>query len=139
MKQLQDKYKFIHLFTRHPNQDNPPVPTRLPRLTYIRDKNKVPVACLAYSHHMEASGSVLRFGLSVHNPSDRFNREVAADLAIGRFVRSPIIIKFDANTTLKNMLHDLMVGLINDKNSPNRLKKAAKNYIDHNQAKANDV
>lgn len=51
-----------------------------PKIFYLRNKHGHRVACVA----SELDGDLLRFAVSSHNPKDKFSKDVARRVAVGR-------------------------------------------------------
>lgn len=108
------------------------VDLKLPRITYLRNESGFPVVCLAYSR---VSPDELRFGLSCHNPHDKFDRELARKIAVNRFGKKPMRFIFDVESaTLHDVLHDLMLKLeCGEYGVCKRVQKTASNYLNYNR------
>lgn len=129
------------------------VDLNVPRIIYIRNESGFPVACLAYSR---VAPNRLEFGLSCHNPCDKFDRKLARAIAEGRFKARPFVFEFDNDLApLRDVLHDLMIvlsgtdcsrGLLtggrgaplaqiygNQLLIPIRVQRAALNYLNYNK------
>lgn len=96
------------------------------RIMFLRSSNNQPVGCLAIS--IAKNGEVINYGLSVLHPTDKFNRSVARQLAIGRLVESPTTI-----TGIKfAKIHDvtnLVMSHVSSSDAPTRAVKAARNWL----------
>jgi len=119
---------------------NENVNVRAPKVTYLRDQRGMPVACVAYGFRVYDNGEfkdMLQFGISCHNPKDRFDRKLAREIAVGRFLKSPMFLSLDAsagtNPSLNRAFHELMLKLAGNwwtsGTIPMRVQGAAKNYI----------
>jgi hypothetical protein len=54
------------------------------RFVYVRDRKNFPAGCIAYEITRSVNGSSVTFGVSTHNPADKFSRHVAHQVALGR-------------------------------------------------------
>lgn len=103
----------------------------------------MPVACVAYGFRLDVGSSagatinMLQFGISCHNPKDRFDRKLAREIAVGRFLKNPMFLSIGASAgtspSLNRAFHELMLKLANrwwtSGTIPMRVQKAAMNYI----------
>lgn len=97
------------------------------RIFYIRNSKNVPVGCIA----MERVSGGFSFGVSTHNPADKFNRAIAREIAVGRFNKSALLMEilpreFDRNKTQKALMTLFRTKLMEDTRIPNRLCVALK-------------
>lgn len=102
--------------------------TREPKFTYIRNEKGFPVACLAYTRE----GDQFKYAVSVHNPKDKFNREMARKVAGGRLLKNPSLLHLLEEDTLKDALEVIMRSFSCEVlGAPTRLQKAAKQYLEY--------
>lgn len=99
------------------------------RIMFLRDSNNQPVGCLAIS--IAKSGEVISYGLSVLHPTDKFNRCVARQLAIGRLVEFPTKIQGIKNAKI-HTISTLVMSHIASSNAPTRAVKSARSWIRSN-------
>lgn len=96
------------------------------RFMFLRDSKDQPVGCLAIK--LNSTTSSLNYQLSVLNPSDKFNRKLAREIALGRLVNAPVELK-----CADNSMHFITLQIMNDlsKNAkaPARAVRAAKLWI----------
>ena len=101
------------------------------RVMYLRNDNGAPVGCLAIqADHKEC---VLRYGVSVLYPADKFDRKVARQLALGRLMEAPVtvrVIREDLN--MHDITRSVMRSLVLDRKAPARAIRAAKRWIETN-------
>lgn len=101
------------------------------RFIYLRDQNKQPHACVAVAFNKKTKQVV--YALSSLNPMDKFNREVARDLAVGRLLQRGNELDLsdlenpDCHTITRVILKDLLT-LDND-DLPSRARKLAKRWL----------
>lgn len=101
------------------------------RYIYLRDLKKQPVACIAVA--FDRKRSTVSYNLSVLNPLDRFDRDVARDLAVGRLCRDPV--KLDLSDTNEINSHVITRSILKDMLSwdtdllPSRARKAGKRWL----------
>lgn len=102
------------------------------RFVYLRDDKKQPIACLAVA--LDAETKKVAYGVSVLNPKDHFDRDVARDLAVGRLIRKTKTINLDHPTQEINghyITRRIMSDLLqcDHEELPARARKAAKKWI----------
>lgn len=95
--------------------------TMMTKYYYVRNSKGFPVACLAYEVDAERvpAGSgprYLKYGLSIYNPTDQFNRQIARSVAEGRMKKHGRSIRLDGQKTCQAMMLDLYE-LLSDPNS----------------------
>ena len=94
------------------------------RIMFLRNKVGRPIGCLAIL--LDRQMQSIKYQLSVLNPLDIFNKEIAKNIAIGRLDKKPFHIKMEPNT---NINWTVMSHLFNNKNAPTRARKAAKHWF----------
>jgi len=96
------------------------------QIFYLRDRNGQPVGCLAYVHFNDGQ---VDYQLSFLNPRDKFNREVARTIAIGRLIETPLTI----NVRKSHSRHDSIRSILNvvrkDSSIPSRARRAASLWL----------
>jgi hypothetical protein len=100
------------------------------RIVFLRGDGWRPVGCVAI--HVEPGSATLRYGLSVLNPTDNFDRKMARHLALGRLVEIPHTLKMHRHggeLTMHDITTMVMIDLVNRKGVPNRAAKAAKWWL----------
>jgi hypothetical protein len=100
------------------------------RIMYLRSETGHPVGCLAIQ--MNRHDSVISYQLSVLNPSDRFNRAVARQLALGRLLEEPLKVKLSREATMHDISEAVMRDILAYKDAPSRAIKAARLWIRQN-------
>lgn len=114
------------------------------RIQYLRESYTVnadgnvvagqPVGCVAIKVSQKAGPRWLSYQLSVLNPRDRFNRELARQLALGRLVEKPVSIRVTGTLTMKGITELVMLDIARDKSAPGRARKAAKRWLAQSDA-----
>jgi len=98
---------------------------------FLRGSDNHPVGCVAIESD-RSSPNRLSYQVSVLNPSDKFDRAVARQLAIGRLVEKPIV--FHTSHNVENM-HDIsqevMFDIANSPTLPKRAVKAARDWCNN--------
>lgn len=61
------------------------------RFMYVRDRLRNPVGCLAFSY--EKGSDEVRFNFSSVNPKDDLDKKVGRQLALGRLIEDPFLVK----------------------------------------------
>lgn len=100
------------------------------RVMFLRSVDDKPVGCVVINvdRHLKR----IEYQVSTLNPLDKFNREVARLLAIGRLVESPFHLWLPNKAGLHEISRRVMVHMANNKAVPNRSRKAAKNWVHKN-------
>lgn len=99
------------------------------KIMFIRDSKRQPVACLATKFSRD-SGNVY-VGMSVLNPCDRFNREMARSLAVGRAITQPVVVKADSSANAHDISRLIMNSIVSSGfvGIPARVIRAAKLWL----------
>ena len=100
------------------------------RVQYLRNSKGQPVGCVAIKLHQTGKATnTVTYQVSVLNPDDQFNREVARQLALGRMVEKPCSVavkraasKFEITTAVFDQIQ-------HDTRMPSRARKAAKMWL----------
>lgn len=92
------------------------------RVMYLRDRNGQNVGCVAME---ETDDNYTEFQVSVLNPTDRFNREVARTLAIGRLVEKPLNVRVGGKPSRHDIARAVMRAISKDSGMPSRARRAA--------------
>lgn len=101
------------------------------RVQYLRNSKGQPVGCVAIKLHQTGKAiNTVTYQVSVLNPEDQFNRQVARQLALGRMVEKPCSVavkrsasKFDITTAVFGQIQ-------HDTSMPARARKATKMWLD---------
>lgn len=106
------------------------------RITYLRDVKGQPVGCLAIGPITPNGklGHQVSYNLSVLNPSDKFDRKIAREIATGRLGKNPEChtVPVPENADMHMITRSVMVDIIDSKSMPTRAIKAAKLWVaDH--------
>lgn len=107
---------------------------------FLRSASGLPVGCIAID--VNELTETVSYQLSVLNPTDKFNREVARVMALGRLVEKPIdvassrVASAGVFTNDKVSMHKVsqavMLDIFNSK-APARATKAAQLWLKNNQ------
>lgn len=104
------------------------------RFQYLRDEKGQPVGCLAIKL-VETSktdeGTIIQFQLSVLNPADRFNRDLARNIALGRLKTSAHTAMMIGEVSKNRITRTVMYAVSVDKSLPARAVKAAKLWLEN--------
>ncbi len=100
------------------------------RVMFLRNPDNKPVGCVVINvdRHLKR----IEYQVSTLNPLDKFNREVARLLAVGRLVEAPFHLWLPNKAGLHEITRRVMVHIAQNKTVPNRSRKAAKNWV-HNR------
>jgi hypothetical protein len=101
------------------------------RVMYLRgSKHHNPVGCAVIS--MDRRRTYVDYQISVLNPKDKFDRKVARQLAIGRWMENPIRVLLPKNANMHTVSEMVMRDLVGRKGAPARAVKAAENWLHYN-------
>lgn len=106
------------------------------RITYLRDLKGQPVGCLAIAPICSDGqfGHKVSYHLSVLNPTDKFDRKIAREIATGRLDKNPEChtVPVPENADMHMITRSVMVDIMDSKSMPTRAVKAAKLWVaDH--------
>jgi len=96
------------------------------RFMYLRNNAGVPEACVAYRVDESFGNGHVSFGLSVHNPADKWDRRVARYMAAGALLLEPSFTFVADNDRTTNTVATAVATL---GGFPTRAKKAAKIWL----------
>ena len=96
------------------------------RFMYLRNSAGVPEACVAYRVDESFGSGHVSFGLSVHNPADKWDRKVARYMAAGALLLEPTFTFVADNDRTTNAVATAVATL---GGFPTRAKKAAKIWL----------
>ena len=95
------------------------------RFMFLRTDKGVPVSCVAMK--VSKSGEVT-YGVSTQHPKDRFNRKVARELALGRMVSKPEVVKVNT-ISMHEISRTVVADLLKKEATPTRAYMAAKKWL----------
>lgn len=102
------------------------------RFFYLRDNRQQPVACVAVAFDKDLKQAA--YGISVLNPKDRFDRNVARDIAVGRLIRNPNKVNLfcpskdiTCHLITEKIMQDLLMW--DSSELPARARKAASQWL----------
>jgi hypothetical protein len=98
------------------------------RIMFLRDKSGQPVGCIAIV--VSEKKSRVRYQISVLNPSDKFDRDLARHIALGRLVEKPFEIKLNGQLNQIVITKEVMNALKANEGVPMRARKAATLWLD---------
>jgi len=102
------------------------------RVQYLKDANGHYVGCIAIREHEAAPGerfALVEYRVSVRNPEDEFDKDVARQLALGRMVEAPYTVRVPAHPNLHEVSAAIMKDITRDVGVPSRAKRAAKLWL----------
>lgn len=105
------------------------------RVQYLRDENGHLVGCIAIREHAASAGehyALVEYRLSVRNPEDNFDKDVARQLAVGRLVEAPYTCRVAAHPNMHEVGAAVMKDISRDSNAPSRARRAAKAWLRRN-------
>lgn len=113
----------------------PKVAVEPARIIYIRDVKRVPIGCLSYKIERRNRSVRVLYGVSTHNPADKFNRARGRDIAVSRMTTDPkkctikgLDLDDDSSTiSLNDILDFVYESLLEDETVPQRLKRVLAN------------
>lgn len=99
--------------------------------------NTNPVGCIAIDLSEPTEGEnptrQIRYQVSVLNPSDKFDRKVARQLAKGRLVESPLVIpRVKSDIDMTGVTEQVMLDIAWREELPSRARKAAARWFGWN-------
>lgn len=97
------------------------------RVMFLRSNDGRPIGCVAIA--VDRKKRTLRYGLSVLNPADKFDRKVARQLAIGRLIEVPASVSVRADANMHDITRTVMQDLLTDIKTPSRAVRAAKFWL----------
>jgi hypothetical protein len=98
---------------------------------YLRDKTGKPLGCVAISR--SKNGKQVRYQVSVANPVDKFERDLARHIAYGRLLEKPVRINgFVTESTQFDVNWAIMYNIATNKSLPSRARKAAQLWLNRN-------
>jgi len=72
------------------------------RIRYVRDGKRHPVGCIVYGQPGIGTPSCVAW--SAFNPKDRFDKKIAREVALGRFLTHPVMLDMRGCTKFDNAL-----------------------------------
>ena len=99
------------------------------RYFYLRDTNGQPVGCLA----MQLMSDDIKYGISVLNPKDIFNRDLARSIAYGRLMHKPVVLGLSGALSYFSITQTVLSYVGADVSAPTRARKAAKLWLRKNK------
>ena len=110
------------------------------RIMFLRDRTGSPVGCLAIKteEHLYRT-AIVSYQLSVLNPADRFDREMARTIALGRLIERPIQIQMHSEASMHEITSVIMNDIRNDSTLPSRARRAANLWMRTSVVKSKSV
>lgn len=105
------------------------------RVQYLKDDNGHYVGCIAIKEHPAHPGehyTLVEYRVSVRNPADQFDKDVARHLALGRMVETPYTVRVPADPNMHEVSHAIMKDIARDSSEPSRARRAAKLWLRRN-------
>lgn len=97
------------------------------RIMFLRDQQNQPQGCIALT--LSQDGEFAYYRLSVLNPVDRFRRELARSIAIGRLVEGGIPVRLPKKANMHDISRAVMEDITKAPTAPTRAIKAAKYWL----------
>lgn len=97
------------------------------RIMFLRDQQSQPQGCIALT--LSQDGEFAYYRLSVLNPVDRFHRELARSIAIGRLVEGGIPVRLPKKANMHVISRAVMEDIVKAPSSPTRAVKSAKYWL----------
>ena len=102
------------------------------RVMFLRDESYNPVGCLVIS--VSKKTNKIRYQYSVRNPIDRFKRDLARQIALGRLVEKPLSAGLAlSNDNWTDITSVVMEQLVANESTPTRAVKSAKLWLNHHE------
>lgn len=105
------------------------------RVMYLKGKNGTRVGCLVFS--VDRKTNRASYQLSVLNPLDSFNKEVARQLAFGRLIDCPVTVSVAGAENMHAVAKSIMRSILKSNKAPSRAIKAAKLWLSASKKKVN--
>jgi len=104
---------------------------------FLRDRYGSAVGCLAIKlhRHTEYDQSMVSYQMSVLNPLDKFNRELARTIAKGRLLEAPHVVMVPVEPSMYEVSQAVMKDITHDSTVPTRARQAARRWLRTNEAK----
>lgn len=105
------------------------------RVQYLKNENGHYVGCIAIVEHPAPSGehfALVEYRVSVRNPSDQFDKDVARQLALGRLVEAPYTVRVPSHPNMHEISRAIMKDIARDHTAPSRARNAAKHWLRKN-------
>lgn len=99
------------------------------RYMYIRDDKHFPVGCVAYKI---CDDGLVQYGISTHNPHDKFDRRIARLYAAARIAENPVNIRFKINERYVMIEQGILEHILSQQVTryvSNRLIKTVRNML----------
>lgn len=93
-----------------------PIKERDPLFIYVRNKQMMPIACIAYRLNREEN--VLTYQLSTHNPVEKFRRTRGREVALERFYKKPQTLRVNGEAAVDDIIRELANHLMEDRYRP---------------------
>jgi len=106
------------------NQKEKSMRTNSFRFMFLRGDNNFPVGCLA----MRTGKTHVDYQVSTLNPSDKFDRKVARQLALGRLIETPIRVSVETSGANEHF-YQVMNHVSKNKKLPKRSRSAANRWL----------
>lgn len=101
------------------------------RIMYLRDKNRRPIGCVAM--HLHSKRRTVRFQVSTWNPVEDFDKAFGRQLALGRMVDTPSIVRSSEGfNDMYQVTLNVMQSIANGKDYPSRARRAAQRWLREN-------
>ena len=95
------------------------------RRFYIRDEKKNPVGCVVYT----LGDGEVTFGVSCHNPKDKYDKSVMVTVAQGREQTHPDSIEnVNKDERYRKVLRMIRMKIVTDRTYPHRLRNALESW-----------
>lgn len=105
------------------------------RIQYLREANGQNVGAVAIKVRRDIGNDfydLVEYRVSVVNPLDRFDRELARQLALGRVLEAPFMVRVPINPTMFEISRAVMKDIARDSGAPSRARRAARNWLRNN-------
>jgi hypothetical protein len=100
---------------------------RTVQFMYLRDARRNPIGCVA----MRRDGNNVLYQLSTSHPKDRFDKQLARKIAVGRLEDDPVVLNFEEITSRHIIFSHVMQDVL-DNSTAHRAVNSAKNWLDRN-------
>ena len=97
------------------------------RIMFLRNRNNHTIGCVAMQ--LSPRGKTVKYQVSTVNPVDKFDRNLAKHIALGRLVDEPVVLKSDEPLSMSDLAYAVMHDVFRNKELPTRARKSARRWL----------
>ncbi len=102
------------------------------RVQYLKDENGQYVGTIAIQEHPEHHVDdryLVEYRVSAVHPTDKFDKDVGRQLALGRVLEAPYCVYVPRNPSMHEVSIVIMRDIARDSTLPSRVRRAAKTWL----------